>query len=60
MELRTVNMQEANGSCFVTIPIAWIKMMSLKKGDKMVWSVNEGNHDTLHLTKKSNKGDNHE
>lgn len=60
MELRIVNMQEANGFCFIYVPIVWIKTMSIKKGDKMVWSVNEGNHDTLHLTKKFNKGDNHD
>lgn len=57
MELKTVNMQETNNSCFVYIPKVWIKLMCLKKGDKMVWSINEGNHETLHLTKKFMEGD---
>ncbi len=60
MELKTVNIQENNNSCFVYVPKAWINSMKLKKGDKMVWNLDEGNHDILYLKKMSNVGDTHE
>ena len=57
LDLRVVNIQEVNGSCFIYIPKIWVNLMALKKGEKMVWSINEGDHETLHLTKKFIKGD---
>lgn len=55
MELGMVKVHETKGSCFVYIPKVWVKKMDLKKGDKVAWSIEEGDHKTLKL-KKINTG----
>lgn len=52
MELKTMKIHEIKGSCLVYIPIVWVRRENLKKGDLVIWTVDEGNHDTLHLKKK--------
>lgn len=51
MKLKTVNLQELRGSYFVYIPKEYAEEY-LEKGDKMVWSVDEGNHEVLHLQRE--------
>lgn len=46
-----MNVHQVKGSCFVYIPKVWVKQEGLKKGDKVVWSIEEGNHRTLKLKK---------
>lgn len=50
MKLKTVILQKLNGSFFVYLPKEYAEE-NLQKGDKMVWSVDEGDHKTLHLKK---------
>ena len=54
MELNTVTVHEVKGSFIVYIPKVWAKQMNLKKGDKITWSVPEGNHEILILKKVVN------
>lgn len=58
MELKTVSIQELNGSFFAYIPKTWVLSSGIKKGDKIVWIVEEGNHSTLILKKKSKEDEN--
>ncbi|EKF86850.1 AbrB/MazE/SpoVT family DNA-binding domain-containing protein [Methanobacterium formicicum] len=51
VELDTMKIQKTNGSYFVYIPKVWVNAMDLKKGDKLIWSVEEGNHGILILKK---------
>ena len=53
MELKTVSLQELNGSYFAYLPKMWVKQSGLKKGDKISWIIEEGDHHTLHLKKES-------
>lgn len=50
MKLKVVSLQELKGSYFVYLPKQYAKE-HLKKGQKMVWTVDEGNHNILHLKK---------
>lgn len=50
MKLKTVTLQKLNGSFFIYLPKGYAEE-NLRKGDKMVWSVDEGNHEILHLQK---------
>ncbi|MGP8024559.1 MAG: hypothetical protein ACLQG5_08785 [Methanobacterium sp.] len=50
MRLKVVTLQKLRGSYFVYIPKQYAEE-NLKKGQKMVWSVDEGNHNILHLKK---------
>lgn len=50
MKLKMVILQKLNGSYFVYLPKQYAEE-NLLKGDKMVWSVEEGDHETLHLKK---------
>lgn len=52
MELKTVSVQEINGSYFAYLPKIWIQDSGIVKGDKVVWIMEEGNHKTLKLKKK--------
>lgn len=52
MKLKTMKVQECRGSCIVYIPKSWAKQMNLKKGDEVVWTLDEGDHSTLHLKKE--------
>lgn len=54
MKLKIVSLQELKGSFFIYLPKQYAEE-HLKKGDLMVWEVEEGNHDILHL-KKVEKG----
>lgn len=51
MELKTVSIQELNGSFFAYLPKFWVQSSGIKKGDKIVWTIEEGDHNTLHLKK---------
>lgn len=51
INLKKMNIHEIKGSFFVYIPKIWVKQKNLKKGDKVVWSIEEGDHNTLHLRK---------
>lgn len=53
MKLKTVSLQELNGSYFAYLPKMWVKQSGLKKGDKISWIIEEGDHHTLHLKKES-------
>ena len=57
MRLKIVSLQELRGSYFIYLPKQYAEE-NLKKGDRMVWEVEEGNHDILHL-KKLELGDKH-
>ena len=48
-----MNIHEIKGSCFVYIPKLWVMQGHLKKCDKVIWSINEGDHSTLHLKKEN-------
>ena len=52
MKLKTMKIHEIRGSFVVYIPIVWVRQEKLKKGDKIVWTIDEGNHKILHLKKK--------
>lgn len=51
MRLKVVSLQELRGSYFVYIPKQYA-VENLEKGDKMVWIIEEGDHNTLHLKKE--------
>jgi len=51
MELKKMKVHEIKGSCFVYIPKVWVYQKNLKKGDKVIWSIQEGDHETLILKK---------
>jgi hypothetical protein len=51
IELKKVSIQELNGSFFAYLPKFWVQNSGIKKGDKVVWSVEEGDHKTLTLKK---------
>lgn len=53
MELKTVSLQELNGSYFAYLPKMWVKQSGLKKGDKVSWTIEEGDLKTIHLKKES-------
>lgn len=48
MKLKVVSLQELRGSYFIYLPKQYAEE-HFKKGDKMVWEIEEGNHDILHL-----------
>lgn len=50
MKLKVVSLQKLNGSYFVYLPKQYAEE-NLKKGDKMLWTIEEGDHNTLHLKK---------
>lgn len=52
MEIKTVSIQKLNGSYFAYLPKFWVQDSGIEKGDKIVWSIEEGNHETLQLKKK--------
>ncbi len=52
IELKIISIQEINGSYFAYLPKIWVQSSGIQKGDKMVWTVDEGDHKTLHLKKK--------
>lgn len=56
MKLGTMKVQECRGSSVVYIPKLWAKQMNLKKGDKVTWFVDEGDHQTLKLKKEPFEG----
>lgn len=49
-----MRVHEIKGSCFVYIPKALVSLENLHKGDKVIWSLQEGDHRTL-LIKKYEK-----
>lgn len=51
MKLKIVTVHETKGSFLAYIPKAWAKEMDLKQGDKVSWSIPEGDHETLQLKK---------
>jgi len=51
MKLRTMKVQECKGSCVVYIPKVWASEIGLKKGDEVIWSMEEGDFETIHLKK---------
>jgi bifunctional DNA-binding transcriptional regulator/antitoxin component of YhaV-PrlF toxin-antitoxin module len=56
MILNTMKVHSVNESCYVYIPKVWVALENLKKGDTIIWSVNEGDHRTLLLKKNVNGG----
>ena len=54
MKLKVVSLQKLNGSYFVYLPKSYAKE-HFKKGQKLEWTVDEGNHNILHL-KKAKEG----
>lgn len=57
MDLSTVTIHEVKGSFIAYIPKPWIRQMKLKKGDKITWSVDEGDHEALILKKMEDNDD---
>ena len=53
MKLKTMKIQDCKGSCIVYIPKIWASEMGLKKGDKVTWSIEEGDLKTIHLKKEA-------
>lgn len=51
IELKRMSIQELNGSFFIYLPKFWVLSTGMKKGDIIVWSVEEGDYKTLQLKK---------
>lgn len=49
IELKTVSIQKINGSYFAYLPKIWVQNCGIEKGDKLTWSISEGNHEELIL-----------
>lgn len=52
MNLKIVTIQKVGNSFVIYLPITWARAMNLQRGDKVVWCMEEGNHETLHLKRK--------
>jgi len=52
MELKKVGIHRVKDSFMVYLPITWARGMDLKKGDKVVWSIEKGDFETLKLKKE--------
>ncbi len=47
--LKTVSVQELNGSFFAYLPKVWVTNAGIQKGDKISWIIEEGDHRTLKM-----------
>lgn len=52
MQLARMKVHKIKESFVVYVPITWARGMELKKGDTLVYSVEEGDLSTLHLRKE--------
>lgn len=52
MKIKEVRVQDNRGSCYIYIPKIWATELGIEKGSKMVWILDEGDHQTLHLKHK--------
>lgn len=55
MILKIVKIHKIKNSFVIYLPITWARNMKLENGNKMVWTIDESNHNILHL-KKDNRG----
>lgn len=51
MKIKSVKLQECKDSFFLYVPKVWINEQGIIKGDKMIWTIDEGDHSILHLKK---------
>ncbi|NMO09506.1 hypothetical protein [Methanobacterium subterraneum] len=47
--MKTVSVQELNGSFFAYLPKVWVTNAGIQKGDKISWIIEEGDHRTLKM-----------
>jgi hypothetical protein len=53
MILKIVKIHKIKNSFVIYLPITWARNMKLENGDKMIWSIDEGQHDILNLEKEN-------
>ena len=52
MELKKVTIHKVKDSFMVYLPITWGREMNLQKGDQVVWYIEEGDFERIHLKKE--------
>jgi bifunctional DNA-binding transcriptional regulator/antitoxin component of YhaV-PrlF toxin-antitoxin module len=52
MELKKVTIHKVKDSFMVYLPITWGREMNLQKGDQVIWYIEEGDFERIHLKKE--------